>query len=135
LIQTAGRAARNVNGMVIMYADTISQAIKATIDECERRRKIQLAFNKEHGITPQTIQKAIADGIEELTEEEAQEVVREAAGLGKEDYVLSGYITELEQDMERAARNLQFEKAAAIRDRIAEIKGINKEKSKKAVKS
>jgi excinuclease ABC subunit B len=109
--------------------------MRATIDECERRRKIQLAFNKEHGITPQTIQKAIADGIEELTEEEAQEVVREAAGLGKEDYVLSGYITELEQDMERAARNLQFEKAAAIRDRIAEIKGINKEKSKKAVKS
>jgi excinuclease ABC subunit B len=122
LIQTAGRAARNVNGLVIMYADSVSLAMRATIAESERRRKIQLAFNKEHGITPQTIKKAIRQGIEILAEE-AEEVVRSVAEQSGEDYVLNSYVTELEREMEQAARNLQFEKAARIRDKIKEIKG------------
>ncbi len=122
LIQIAGRAARNINGLVVMYADTISPAMKATIEECERRRKIQLEFNKKHGITPTTIKKAIYEGIAELAEEEAQELVLDVAGQNKEDYILASLIADLERQMELAARNLQFEKAAIIRDKIKELK-------------
>ena len=125
LIQTAGRAARNINGVVIMYADRKSVAMKATISECERRRKIQLEFNKKHGITPQTIQKAIHQGIEELSAEEAQHLVLEVAGQNPEEYAMSSYLAELERAMELAARNLQFERAAVIRDKIKELKGKN----------
>jgi excinuclease ABC subunit B len=126
LIQVAGRAARNINGRVIMYADTISAAMKATIYECDRRRKIQIAFNKKHKITPQTIRKAVRQGIEEFAEEQAQELVMGVAGQNKEEYTLSNYILRLERDMELAARNLQFEKAALIRDKIKEIKNVPK---------
>lgn len=124
LIQTAGRAARNVNGKVIMYADTVSQAMRAAIDECERRRKIQLAFNKKHGITPQSIVKAIGQGIEELAHEGAEDVVRQAAGVNEEEYAMSNYVSDLENEMEQAARNLQFERAARIRDKIRELKDL-----------
>jgi excinuclease ABC subunit B len=126
LIQTAGRAARNVNGRVIMYADRYSKAMKATIAECERRRKIQLAFNAKHNITPATIKKSIKKGIEEWAIEEAQEIMLGAAGQNREEFTLSDFFSELEKEMERAARNLEFEKAAKIRDRIAEIKGSGK---------
>ena len=123
LIQVSGRAARNVNGLVIMYADSVSTAMRNTIEECERRRKIQLAFNKKHNITPQTIKKIIKSGIEELLkEDEVKEVVLSAVGQNEEEYVFSDVITKLEQEMEFAARNLQFEKAAMIRDKIKEIK-------------
>jgi len=91
------------------------------IKECERRRKIQLAFNKEHRITPQTIKKAIRKGIEELAEEEAQDVVLSAIGQSEEEYAVLDTISKLEREMELAARNLQFEKAALIRDKIKEI--------------
>ncbi len=117
LIQTAGRAARNVNGIVIMYADTISQAMKDTMAECERRRKIQLAFNKKHNVTPQTIKRAIRQGIEVLADE-VEEVVLDAAGQDKEEFAFANSIAALEREMENAARNLQFEKAAKFRDRI-----------------
>ncbi len=123
LIQVAGRAARNINGLVIMYADRVSAAMRATISECERRRKIQTAFNKEHGITPRTIQKAIRSGIEDLAQEEAQELVFAVAGQNEEEYTLSNHLAQMEREMELAARNLQFERAAMIRDRIKEIKG------------
>jgi len=122
LIQTAGRAARNVNGLVIMYADRQSLAMKATIAECERRRKIQLAFNKTHNIVPQNILKKINLGIEELAREEAEELVISSAGQTEEGYTVSNYISDLEREMEAAARNLQFEKAAKIRDKISDIK-------------
>ncbi|MCK5082923.1 MAG: excinuclease ABC subunit UvrB [Candidatus Omnitrophica bacterium] len=122
LIQVSGRAARNVNGLVIMYADTVSAAMKAMISECDRRRQIQLAFNEEHNITPQTIKKAIRDGIEELDEEEAEKVVWLAVGQSEEEYTFSNVIAKLEREMELAARNLQFERAASIRDKIKEIK-------------
>lgn len=122
LIQTAGRAARNIDGLVIMYADTISEAMKATIYECDRRRKIQIAFNKEHNITPSTIKKMIREGIEDLAYEKAEETVLGVVGQEREEYTLSNLISELEGEMEAAARNLQFEKAARIRDKIQELK-------------
>ncbi|MBP9853461.1 MAG: excinuclease ABC subunit UvrB [Candidatus Omnitrophica bacterium] len=139
LIQTAGRAARNIEGLVIMYADTMSEAMRATIYECDRRRKIQTAFNKEHNITPATIKKIIRGGIEDLAYEEAEETVMSVVGQAREEYTLSTYIAELEGEMEAAARNLQFEKAARIRDKILELKsgkdmGSQKSSSSKAPK-
>jgi excinuclease ABC subunit B len=122
LIQVSGRAARNINGVVVMYADTVSAAMKEAIDECERRRKIQLEFNARHSITPTTIQKGIKQGIEELALEEAKEMVLYSAGQSEEEYAFANMIAELEQRMENAARTLQFEKAAAIRDKIAHIR-------------
>ncbi|MDP2653898.1 MAG: excinuclease ABC subunit UvrB [Candidatus Omnitrophota bacterium] len=121
LIQVGGRAARNINGEVIMYADSISPAMQAAIEECERRRTIQIAFNKEHGITPTTIQKAIKLGIEEYAEE-AEELVVSVIGENAEQYEINSFIAELERQMELAARNLEFEKAAKIRDRIKDLK-------------
>ena len=120
LIQTAGRAARNINGIVIMYADSISPAMKMAISECERRRKIQIEFNAKHGITPTTISKAINLGIEEFAEAEA--VVMEASGQSEEEFAMATYVSDLEAQMESAARNLEFEKAAKIRDKIKGLK-------------
>lgn len=120
LIQVAGRAARNINGEVIMYADKITKAMRETISESERRRKIQIEFNKKYHITPQTIKKSIRQGIEELAS--AEELAADITGQRKEEYEFSMLISELEREMELAARNLQFEKAALIRDRIAEFK-------------
>jgi excinuclease ABC subunit B len=122
LIQVAGRAARNIYGEVIMYADTISPAMRAAIQECERRRKIQLEFNRIHHITPTTIIKSIKRGIEDLYEEESQDVILEAVGQNEEEFTLLSTISQMERQMETAARNLQFERAAAIRDKIAELK-------------
>ncbi|MEI6438214.1 MAG: excinuclease ABC subunit UvrB [Candidatus Omnitrophota bacterium] len=122
LIQTAGRAARNKDGMVIMYADTISQAMRFTMAECDRRRKIQLKFNSDNGITPSTILKAVNAGIEVWSD--AEELVREVAGQDKEQYEFSRMVDELERQMELSARNLEFEKAAKFRDRIAQLKKL-----------
>jgi excinuclease ABC subunit B len=122
LIQTAGRAARNINGIVIMYADSISPAMRSAIAECERRRKIQTAFNTKHGITPTTIEKAINVGIEEFAE--AQDLVMRAAGQSEEEFAFATYLSDLEGQMESAARNLEFEKAAKIRDKIKELKNV-----------
>lgn len=121
LIQTAGRAARNVSGRVIMYADTVSSAMQKTIAECDRRRKIQLRFNEENHIQPRTVERAIRAGIEQWAE--VDELVREVAGQDKEEYDFGQHIAELERQMELAGRNLEFERAARIRDRISELKG------------
>jgi excinuclease ABC subunit B len=120
LIQVAGRAARNINGTVIMYADTLTGSIKNAVSESDRRRKLQLEYNKKNKITPRSIQKAIRQGIEDL--EVAEEYVADLTGQNREEYELSRYIAELEYEMELAARNLQFEKAAGIRDKIKELK-------------
>jgi excinuclease ABC subunit B len=120
LIQVSGRAARNINGTVIMYADTITASMRKAIAESNRRRKIQIEFNRKNKITPRSIQKAIKEGIEDL--EEAEEFVVNLTGQAKDDYELNQFISELEYEMELAARNLQFEKAAAIRDKIKELK-------------
>lgn len=120
LIQVSGRAARNINGMVIMYADKVTPAMKATIQENERRRQIQMAFNKKHKITPTTIKKAIRQGIEEF--DEAEEVVLDCIGKDREDFMFSQIVSDLEREMELSARNLEFEKAALLRDKIKELK-------------
>jgi excinuclease ABC subunit B len=121
LIQVAGRAARNINGTVIMYADNMTGSMKKAIAESNRRRKIQLEFNKNNEITPRSIQKAIRQGIEDL--QEAEMFVQDLTGQARDEYELKKYMAELEYEMELAARNLQFEKAAEIRDKIKELKG------------
>ncbi len=120
LIQVSGRAARNINGTVIMYADSVTGSMKKAISESNRRRKIQLEFNNKNKITPRSIQKAIREGIEDL--QEAEVFVANLTGEEKDEYELNKYISELEYEMELAARNLQFEKAAVIRDKIKELK-------------
>lgn len=120
LIQVSGRAARNINGRVIMYADTLTGSMKKAITESNRRRKIQIKFNQENKIVPCSIKKAIKDGIEKW--EEAEKLVVDLTGQDKEAYELNEYIAELEYEMELAARNLQFEKAAVLRDKIKELK-------------
>ena len=120
LIQVSGRAARNINGRVIMYADTITGSMRQAIEESTRRRKKQLEFNLKNKITPRSIQKSIREGLELL--DEAESMVEGLTGLAKEEYELSSYISELEYQMELAARNLQFEEAARIRDKIKELK-------------
>jgi excinuclease ABC subunit B len=120
LIQVAGRAARNINGKVIMYADTLTGSIKKAISESSRRRKIQLEYNRQNKITPRSIQKAIKEGIEDLAH--ADEFVRDLTGQAKDEFELNSFIAELEYEMELAARNLQFEKAATIRDKIKGLK-------------
>jgi len=121
LIQVSGRAARNINGKVIMYADTITGSMKKAIKESIRRRKIQLDFNAKYNISPRTIKKAIREGIENLLQ--AEEFVVNLTGEAQDEYQLRKYISELEYEMELNARNLQFEKAALIRDKIKELKG------------
>ena len=121
MIQVAGRAARNVNGQVIMYADNITNSMQKAIAESGRRRDIQLEYNKTHNITPRSIQKAIIEGIEAARS--AEDLVLEAAGETLEEHSLNTVISELEYEMELAARNLQFEKAAELRDRIRKLVG------------
>ncbi|MFA6356775.1 MAG: helicase-related protein, partial [Candidatus Omnitrophota bacterium] len=121
LIQLAGRAARHINGQVIMYADNITGSLKRAIGETKRRRTLQLEYNKENNITPRSIQKAIRDGIEML--HDAEKVEMAAVGVaGTGGYEIEKIIEELEYEMDLAARNLQFEKAAAVRDKITELK-------------
>ena len=120
LIQVSGRAARNINGTVIMYADTITGSMKKAIGESSRRRKIQLDFNKHMKITPRSIVKAIKQGIEDL--EDAEEKVVAFTGQSEEDFQINTFIAKLEYEMELAARNLEFEKAAKLRDEIKAVK-------------
>ncbi len=121
LIQTIGRSARNVNAEVLLYADRVTNSMQRAIDETNRRRDIQLAYNKEHGITPETIQKAIRKGIEE--EIAARKVERESVGVSTEEqFVTEEFIRELEGEMLTAAEQLDFERAARLRDRIHELK-------------
>jgi excinuclease ABC subunit B len=122
LIQVSDRAARNINGTVIMYADTITGSMKKAIAESNRRRQIQLEFNRMNKITPRSIQKAIKEGIEDL--EQTEKFVMDLTGQDKDEYELNKYISELEYEMELAARNLQFEKAAVIRDKIKGLKKV-----------
>jgi len=121
LIQTMGRAARHVDGHVIMYADTITSSMDAAIKETQRRRQIQEAYNREHGITPQSIRKAIRDITERVREvAEARAPYAAEAPVSRED--VARLIKELETQMKAAARSLEFEKAALLRDRIIELR-------------
>lgn len=121
LIQTIGRSARNVNAKVILYADTVTDSMQRAIDETNRRRKLQMEYNEQHGITPETIRKAIRKGIEE--EIQARRVERDAVGLTSESqFVTQEYLRELESEMLAAAEQLDFERAAHLRDRINDLK-------------
>ena len=120
LIQTIGRAARHVNAEVVLYADTVTNSMQRAIDETSRRRALQLAYNQEHGITPETIKKAIRKGIEEEIQAKAE--VRKAVGRDEAAEITAEYIQELEAEMLKAAENLEFERAAAIRDRVMQAK-------------
>jgi excinuclease ABC subunit B len=127
LIQTIGRAARNVEGRVIMYADRSTEAMETAIAETERRRAIQIAYNEEHGITPETIRKGVSDIVELLGLKEtvpargaARAKVEVPEGVGREE--VERTIVRKEQDMFAAAEDLRFELAARLRDEIAELR-------------
>ncbi|MDK2902847.1 MAG: excinuclease subunit [Clostridiales bacterium] len=120
LIQTIGRAARNVEGKVIMYADNITGSMKRAIDETNRRRQLQIEYNQKHGITPQTIKKGIRDIIEITKVAENREVYTAKSKLTRQEIV--DIIDELERKMKEAAAAMEFEKAAEYRDQMLELK-------------
>ncbi len=129
LIQTIGRAARNADGEVIMYADTVTPSMRAAIDETNRRREIQMAYNKANGITPQTIKKSVRDLIEigkkeaeASPEKKYKDVLKEKKQLTKDER--AALIEELTVEMKAAAKKLEFERAAYLRDKIKNLQGI-----------
>jgi len=128
LIQTTGRAARHVNGTAIMYADRITDSMKRAIEETDRRRKIQVAYNEEHSIVPATIVKEVRD----LTARVRRQTVPDRepglalAQLPRDE--LARLIRELEKQMKAAARDLEFEKAALLRDQVFELRAVLVEK-------
>lgn len=124
LIQTIGRAARNAEGKVIMYADEVTRSMELAITETERRRELQMKFNKEHGITPKTIRKEIRDVIEISTKEEVEYEARRKKKLSKRE--AAQLIDKLTKQMKEAAKMLEFEHAAFLRDKIAELRGEKK---------
>ena len=123
LIQTIGRSARNVRATVLLYGDRITGSMQRAIDETSRRREIQLAYNEERGITPETIKKEVREGIEK--EIAASRTVREAVHESEAEYITAEQLRELEEEMLAAANELDFERAAELRDRIDVIKGAD----------
>jgi excinuclease ABC subunit B len=125
LIQTIGRAARNVNGRVLMYADKTTEAIRVALDETNRRREIQVAYNLEHGITPLSIQKGVSDIAEFLTMETPTVPGKRRRGTkteGLSGEELEKLVVELEEEMFAAAEELRFEYAAKLRDEIKALR-------------
>ena len=122
LIQTVGRAARNSEGHVIMYADTITDSMRVAIEETKRRRQIQQAYNEEHHITPTTIKKAVRDliSISQAAEGVTNEVTKDPESMDEKE--LKKLVKELTKKMHQAAAELNFEEAAILRDRMVEIK-------------
>ena len=121
LIQTVGRAARNAEGMVIMYADQVTRSMEMAITETERRRSIQMEYNKKHGIVPKTIVKDVRDVIEISTKEEVEYSARQRNKMSKQE--MNKLIDDLTRQMKESAKMLEFEHAAFLRDKIAELKG------------
>jgi excinuclease ABC subunit B len=122
LIQTIGRAARNVNSRVILYADAITPAMRVAMDETNRRRKLQVQYNVDHNITPTTIQRAIRDGIE--ADVKARRTAAEAVKLNEQQLDQTELIALLKREMLEAATGLEFERAAQLRDKINELQGL-----------
>ena len=127
LIQTAGRAARHVNGEVVLFADQVTQSMEALMSISEYRRTKQMEYNEKHGITPQTVRRAVQESLHTILRgrEIESSVIREAGG----DFNLTELLRELEEEMQRASANLEFERAALLRDQIMEVKsgtGIDK---------
>ena len=135
LIQTIGRAARNANGRVIMYADKITDSMDQAIKETRRRRSIQMAYNEEHGIVPQTVKKGLSDITDYLESEEgkrsAQEVNADLAGYSRSEILR--VIASLEDEMMEASAAMDFERAASVRDQIVQLRGQMEGKSEEAV--
>jgi len=124
LIQTSGRAARNVNGRVIMYADTMTESMKSAIAETERRRALQAAYNEEHGITPQSVVRAIDDVMTSVYDMDySTPALREPAETTfRTQAEIDAEIVRLEREMKSAAANLDFERAATIRDTVKSLR-------------
>ncbi|MEN6384859.1 MAG: excinuclease ABC subunit UvrB [Phycisphaerales bacterium] len=122
LIQTIGRTARNVDAKVFLYADKVTEAMQKAIDETERRRKIQIQYNKEHNITPETIKKQIYTGLQEKLK--ARQVAREAINLSDNEYDTAQIAAQIEKEMLEAAEKLDFERAAYLRDQLKELKEL-----------
>jgi excinuclease ABC subunit B len=127
LIQTAGRAARHINGEVVLFADTLTQSMQALMSISDYRRTKQMEYNEKHGITPQTVRRAVQESLHTILRgrEIAASVIREAGG----DFNVTELLRELEDEMQRASANLEFERAALLRDQIMEVKdgaGISK---------
>jgi excinuclease ABC subunit B len=120
LIQTIGRAARNTDGRVIMYADELTDSMDKAISETNRRRQIQEAYNKAHGITPQTIRKSVRDTIKATIVEDIQSKY----DIGKDESI-NDIITKLTDEMLKAATSMEFEKAAELRDKIKELEKLS----------
>jgi excinuclease ABC subunit B len=121
LIQTIGRSARHVNAKVVLYADQVTESMQRAIDETARRRRLQEEYNRQHGITPETIRKSIRAGIEAEAAAHAQ--ANAAVGMRDEQqYITAEYLQELEAEMLAAAEALEFERAAAVRDRILQLR-------------
>ncbi|MEE1243905.1 MAG: UvrB/UvrC motif-containing protein, partial [Frisingicoccus sp.] len=127
LIQTIGRAARNSEGHVIMYADVVTDSMRRAIDETNRRRKLQQAYNEEHGITPQTIKKAVRDliAVSKAIAETEDQLMKDPESMTRKE--LSGLIKKIEKQMRAAAAELNFEQAAELRDKLIELKKILEE--------
>ena len=126
LIQTAGRAARHVNGEVIMYADTVTGSMREAIAETERRRVVQEAYNREHGITPESVKRGMKDLLDSVPERDyyTVEVPKETLPAWESPEALKRHIAELEGAMKEAARRLDFERAAELRDRIKALRKV-----------
>ena len=122
LIQTIGRAARNAEGHVIMYGDTITDSMRMAIDETMRRRKLQEEYNKEHGITPQTIKKAVRDliSISKSVAQTEDKLQKDPESMSRKE--LEKLIKDVEKQMRAAAAELNFEMAAELRDKMVELK-------------
>ena len=141
LIQTIGRAARNVDGSVIMYADQLTDSMRRAINETNRRRGLQVAYNEEHGIDPQSIRKRVSDILELVESHDAPSAQRRrreveerpALDLPADD--LTRLIQSLEEEMREAAKELRFEYAARLRDEVTELKRELKEMAQTAQKS
>jgi len=122
LIQTMGRCARNINAEVFLYADQVTESMARAIEETERRREVQLIYNEEHGITPQTIKKDIQQGIDYEVQAWKRRVETPVVAEEEENYVAASRLDQLEREMKEAAANLDFERAALLRDKIQELK-------------
>ena len=122
LVQTIGRAARNAEGHVIMYADTVTDSMRKAIDETNRRRSIQMKYNEEHGITPQTIQKAVREvmRISKKVEAGGFDLEKDIESMNRKE--LEVVVKKIQKKMNQAAADLNFEEAAALRDQMLEIK-------------
>ncbi|HBA46564.1 MAG TPA: excinuclease ABC subunit B, partial [Lachnospiraceae bacterium] len=122
LIQTIGRAARNAEGHVVMYADTITESMQIALTETNRRREIQMKYNEEHGITPQTIKKAVRDliAISKVIAKEEMRFEKDPESMSRRE--LEKLIADVQKKMQKAAADLNFEAAAELRDKMIELK-------------